>query len=95
MPRIFTLSGDMPHASWGNWEDFLQSCQKRITHYGVIWYSKLNCNYILFPDGLLYVNYGFAGQTMMENIRRNGKDAVEALIKDIHNQIVDILGKRI
>jgi len=70
--RIKTFDGNKPHKSWGGWRKFLNSCEVRDQHDGVIFYGSVNCNYILFPCGTLIQNYGFNGKVTMSKVREKG-----------------------
>ena len=73
---IHTIPSTQPHSSHGGWLSFLEKSEHRRHEYGVILYGRTNCNYILFPDGLLVLNYGFHGRAMMDEIARLGPDIV-------------------
>ena len=79
-PKIRTLDGAVPHPSRGSWRQFLATCEIRDRHEGVIFYNAVNCNYILWPNGVLITNYGYHGRALMNRIREEGPDAV---LKDI------------
>lgn len=72
MARIRTLDGSKPHPSYRGWRRFLATCEKRDEADGVVFYGKTNCNYILFPNGLLVQNFGFWGRAMMNDVRERG-----------------------
>ena len=98
---IKTLNGSEPHESWGGWRNFLDSCELRdmVTEgdgivKGVIYYGKVNCNYILFDDGTLIENYGYHGTSLMKKIREEGMDVVLKKIKDCHNEIQKVIQER-
>lgn len=91
--NIHTSNGKQPHESWGGWEGFLASCEIRDEHDGVRFFGKTNCNYILFPDGLLVCNYGYHGKAMMHEIRDDGREAVASKIKAIHKEVAETVAK--
>lgn len=74
--RIRSLSGGKPHPSRGGWKKYLASIELRDEARGVKYYGAVNCNYILFPCGLLIENYGYHGCVMMAHIRKRGRVAV-------------------
>ena len=76
--KIRALGGGEPHENWGSWKGFLKSCEVRDKHDGVVFYGKTNCNYIVFPDGMLVRNYGYHGWALMNRIREEGVKVVKA-----------------
>jgi len=91
--KIWSQSGDEPHKSWGGWENFLTSCEVRDEHDGVTFYGKTNCNFIVFPDGMMVQNYGYHGRVLMGRIREEGRDVVRAEIERNDAELKDMLGK--
>ncbi|MFW5886421.1 MAG: hypothetical protein ACOCUL_01565 [Bacteroidota bacterium] len=90
--KIRTIDNSEPHESWGGWKKFLKKdCEIRDTHEGVIFFGSVNCNYIVFPDGLLIQNCGFHGNVLMNHIKEEGVKAVEESIIQDHKKISDLL----
>lgn len=55
--QIRDLAGGQPHPRYGDWHSFLTGhCEFRDQCKGVLHYGASNCNYIVFPDGLLVRN---------------------------------------
>jgi hypothetical protein len=78
---IRTLDGHLPHPDYKGWEGFLKECKiaeivDDVTHY----YSS-NCNYILFPKGILITNFGFNGNALMNRVKEKGAENVITQIK--------------
>ncbi len=91
MKEIRTLSGRQPHPSHGGWANFLKTCELRGTVDNVRHYGKVNCNYILFPDGTLIENFGYHGTALMSHIRHQGADKVLNQIKKNHQDMRELL----
>lgn len=91
--EIKTLDGSQPHASYGGWRGFLDTCEHRRHEYGVIFYGKTNCNYILFPCGLVFENFGYHGTALMNRIAEEGADAVLESINRGHAEIKALLSQ--
>lgn len=89
---IKSLCGSEPHPDYGGWEGFLNSqCEVRDSHDGVVFYGSSNCNYILFPCGSLFCNFGFHGRNVMEAIRKQGRDKVLEEIRDGYQKLHEVL----
>lgn len=91
--KIYTLSGDEPHPDNGGWDGFLRTCDVRRWEYGVIFYGVTNCNYILFPCGLLLQNFGYHGHSVMQEIAENGPDAIIAEMKKCHAELKQFMAE--
>lgn len=48
----------------------------------MLYFGVTNCNYIVFPSGLLVQNFGYHGQALMDDIRKIGVAAAEHRIRD-------------
>lgn len=75
--RIKSVSGDQPHSSWKGWRNFLKTCEVRDTYTNkaketTTYYGKTNCNYIVFPNGMMVQNYAFHGQNLIDKIKKLG-----------------------
>lgn len=69
-----------------SWRDFLRQCEVRDRADGVIAFGRTNCNYIVFPTGLLIENFGCQSRVVMAIVRERGwKRALNAL-KDEHKR---------
>lgn len=90
MPKIRALTGDEPHPDWGGWRKYLNTCDIRGKEDGVIFYGAANCNYILFPCGTLFQNYGDNGKYIMERIKTEGQAEVLRTIVGDYKAIRDI-----
>lgn len=94
---IIALSGKQPHESWGGWESFLDTCERRDAVGSgddeVVFYGKTNCNYILFPGGRLVENFGYHGKVLMGRVREEGWRVVLAEIEALHEEIREALRK--
>jgi hypothetical protein len=89
--RVFSLSGSEPHPSWGGWAGFLSKrCELRGSSRGVKWYGVTNCNYIVFPDGMLVANYGYHGEALMARIKDEGVKKVKDELVKLHQEWVEI-----
>ncbi len=75
--KLFTLDGSEPHPDNKGWKNFLKTCEVRDQVKGVIFFGITNCNYIVFPNGMIVENYGYHGRSMMEDIRDRGMVAVK------------------
>lgn len=78
---LHALGGVEPHPSWGGWAAFLVTCELRAVADGVLYYGKTNCNYLIFPDGLIVRNYGYAGEALMNAVRSEGWRAVHTRVQ--------------
>ena len=92
--RIHTLDGSKPHPGWGGWRKFLdKQCDLRGVKKGVMYYGVTNCNYILFPDGLLVKNHGYHGLALMSRIETEGVAKVESDIVGWHKYLRAMMAK--
>jgi hypothetical protein len=92
--KIYTLNKKQPHPSYKGWRNFLKNhCEKVRTERKVEFYRATNCNYILFPCGLLFENYGYHGNALMNEIKEKGIRKVKKEILDIHEEIQKALKK--
>lgn len=91
--KLFRLDGSQPHESWGGWKKFLESCEIRDKARGVTFFGKTNCNYILFPNGMIVENFGFHGKALMNRIREKGVVAVKKKIIAQRQEILDAIAK--
>ena len=80
--EIKAIDETEPHSSWDGWWDFLDSCEILDSHDGVVHYAKQNCNFILFPSGLLVKNFSVAGLRFMENVRLYGAEMMQLLAEN-------------
>lgn len=71
---IRSLSGTEPHESYGSWENFLEQgrCEIRDRADGVLYYGHVNCNYVLFPNGIIAESYGLQAEVVMRHVRKHG-----------------------
>lgn len=83
--NLRTLDNKQPHPSWEGWAGFLNSCENRGEADGVVFYGKSNCNYLLFPNGIIIQNFGFWGNSLLEEIRNKGRKTVLADIATFYN----------
>jgi hypothetical protein len=90
-PKLFTLSGKEPHPDWKGWEGFIKTCEIRGEARGVIFYGRTNCNYIVFPDGMVHQNFAFHGENMMQDIRKRGRKKVQAELRQRYADIQAML----
>ena len=86
--HIFSLSGKLPHPDYKGWKGFLETCEIRSRYRGVTYFGLTNCNYILFPNGLLVCNFGYHGHALMERIQSKG---VVVTRKEIEKNWSDLL----
>lgn len=90
----YMLDGSQPHPSHGGWRKFLDNCELRDKKKGVRYYGRTNCNYILFPDGMIHNNFGSAGQWLMHEIDRHGVKHVQNDLRkeyaEIHNTAIKL-----
>lgn len=93
MQAIRAIDGSQPHPDWGGWEAFLVSCEVRDSADGVTHFGKSNCNFILFPSGMLVLNYGFWGASLMRQVRKSGWEKVLHKIQRQRRELDDLLGK--
>jgi hypothetical protein len=92
--ELRTLDGNEPHPSHGGWQNFLDNkCEIRDEVDGVVFHGAVNCNYIVFPDGLLIQNYGYHGNALMSRVRREGWKPIVKQFEDFHQEMQDALGK--
>jgi hypothetical protein len=90
---IKDICGREPHADYGGWEGFLETCGLRSEVDGVKYHGATNCNYILWPDGHLICNYGPQGRAMMLDIRLRGAAAVLADAVEFRAKLVSLLAE--
>jgi hypothetical protein len=77
------MDGSQPHPSRGRWEDYLTTCELRGEADGTRWYGQVNCNYLVFPNGVIVQNYGYHGRVLLDLVRREGSSKVYAdLLRD-------------
>jgi hypothetical protein len=91
--RIKALSGNKPHPSWGGWNKFLKTCDLRDEFEGVKYFGKTNCNYILFPSGMLVQNFGYNGVALMHRVRDNGVEKVEAEVRKTYEDLASEIAR--
>lgn len=89
--RIRHIMGSLPHPSYGGWFNFLAGCEVRDEYDGVVYYGKVNCNYLLFPDGTLITNYGYHGKALMSEIRGSSWDKVLKKYRALSRELEDLL----
>lgn len=90
--KLHTRNGYTPHPSWGDWHRFLsRHCEVRGKADGVVWFGATNCNYFVFPDGLIIENYGYHGKALMREIETDGAGKVRARIDTLYNEIQETL----
>lgn len=71
-----------PNPSYGGWPKFLREhTELRDQEDGVLYFGMGNCNYLVFPSGLLVPSYGNNGKSLMDDIRRDGAARVETSIR--------------
>lgn len=93
--NVRTLDHSQPHSDWGGWIGFLKTCEVRRWEYGVVYYGKTNCNYILFPNGTIISNYAFWGDNLMRSIAANGWQPVLSEIVKAREDLTAILNGQI
>ena len=76
--KIRHIYGKMPRA--GTWEDYLAQAELREECNGVRLYGITNCNYLVFPSGLLLTNFGWQGAACIRRIKEHGIDAFLATL---------------
>ncbi len=87
-----TLRGDEPHPGYGGWKRFLlEHCELRDEAEGVRYYGATNCNYLVFPNGLILKNFGVNGRVVMDEVRLMGARAVYRVNVSFWNEISKIL----
>lgn len=92
---VHPLSRSEPHPDYGGWARFLgEHCNLRRVEDGVRYFGATNCNYILFPDGMLVENYGYHGDILMNMVQENGAAVEGARIKKDHEEL-DALMKKV
>lgn len=93
LPLQFEADSE-PHPSFGGWHMFLQQrTTLRDEVAGVQLYSATNCNFIVFPSGLLIQNYGYHGRAVLARVRENGVAAVEAELREARQQLWEATGR--
>ena len=89
---------DQPHPEYGGWHRFLtEYTDLRDEHEGVLYFGVSNCNYIIFPSGLLVQNFGFNGKALMADVREKGAEHMEKVIRDQRegiNRVMDAIRNR-
>lgn len=70
--NLTALTGKSPHPSHGGWLNFLKGVDVREVHNDVIYLGSSNCNYIVFPTGEIFENFGFNGKKVMRKIQEEG-----------------------
>jgi len=91
--KIYTLDNSQPHANYKGWKGFLKTCKIKNKCKRVIFFVITNCNYILFPSGLLVCNYGFHGQALMNEIRDSGVVKVKNELVKSYNEFQKIINE--
>lgn len=92
--KLRTLNGNEPHPDWGGWGPFLAACEVRDrSDDGVVFYGHTNCNYIVWPNGIVVCNYGYHGRALMNEIKDEGKNAVLAKIRAAYREFKALLSK--
>jgi hypothetical protein len=88
------VEGDLPSETYNrSWATFLQTCELRDTHDGVVFLGSSNCNYIVFPCGYLVQNFGYHGRALMSMVKEGGKEAVLKRLKEQRDEIREIIRK--
>lgn len=92
---VHARGGSEPHPDYGGWARFLgEHCDLRRVEDGVRYFGSSNCNYILFPDGMLVENFGYHGDGLMNRVRENGAAAEGKRIKQDQEEL-DAIMKRV
>ena len=90
--ELRTLGGNEPHPSKGGWQNFLDTeCEVRDKVDGVVFHGVVNCNYIVFPDGLLIQNYGYHGAALMNRVRKEGWKPIVEQFEKFHQETREML----
>ena len=90
--ELRTLEGNEPHPSKGGWQNFLDTeCEVRDEVDGVVFHGVVNCNYIVFPNGVLVQNYGYHGRNLMNRVRKEGWKLVIERMEQFHQEMQEIL----
>lgn len=79
--NLTALSGKSPHPSRGGWLNVLKGLEIRDVQDNVIYFGLSNCNYIVFPTGEIFENFGFNGKKVMRRIQEEGWSKVLTEIK--------------
>ena len=75
--KLKTIDGREPAEHYNGWENFLNHhCELRDEADGVKFFGSVNCNYIVFPNGIIHKNFGFWGKDTMKQVREKGWLAV-------------------
>jgi hypothetical protein len=83
-----------PHQSYGGWKNFLENhCELIETVDGVSFYNTCNCNYIVFPNGDLFCNFGYYGRKLMSMVRERGQESVNRELSEHVKELDLILGR--
>lgn len=69
------------------------TCEVRDSAKGVIYFGRTNCNYILFPGGIVVENYGYHGRALMDHIREVGAKVALREIIAKRQEIQEILDR--
>ena len=80
--NLTALSGKSPHPSRGGWLNVLKELEIRDVQNNVIYFGVSNCNYIVFPTGEIFENFGFNGKKIMRRIKEEGWSKVLTEIKN-------------
>lgn len=82
--NLTALTGKTPHPSHGGWLNFLKGLEVREVQRDVIYLGSSNCNYIVFPTGEIFENFGFNGKKVMRRIQDEGWSKVLSEIKQTY-----------
>jgi len=91
---MHAFNGSVPHESYGGWEEFLKTCEVREEVDGVIFFGRVNCNYIVWPNGCIIQNFGYHGHALMNEIREKGKDEVMQELEKNRTKLLEILHQK-
>jgi len=91
LKKLFTLDGSEPHPDYKGWKNFLKTCEVRDQVRGAIFFGLTNCNYIVFPNGMIVENFGYHGRAMMKKIREKGVVAVKKEIITLRKEFEKFL----
>lgn len=71
--KLKAINGSQPAEQYNGWENFLKNhCELRNEIDGTKFFGAVNCNYIVFPNGMILQNFGFWGQDTMNQIKEKG-----------------------
>lgn len=82
--NLTALTGKSPHPSHGGWLNFLKGLEVREVQNNVIYLGVSNCNYLVFPTGEIFENFGFNGKKVMRRIQDEGWSKVLSEIKQTY-----------